>query len=78
MEVYEVVGYREVDVTDDRGRVQGYTLYVTCVPDNDHIIGTMCDKVFINSSRVRYVPQVGDTVRLIYNRYGKVGAVETC
>lgn len=78
MEIYEVVGFREVDIEDEKGHVQGYSLYLTSEPKNDNVVGFVCEKVFIRSRYVSYRPQLGDRIRLIYNRYGKIGAVETC
>lgn len=80
MEIYEVVGYRRVNFTDDKTKnvVDGYTLFLQRTPDAESkITGLECCKQFISAQYVSYVPQVGDTIRLIYNRYGKIGAVET-
>lgn len=80
MEVYEVVGYRRVKFTDEKTKnpVDGYTLFLQRTPDDDKIVGLECCKQFISSQYVSYQPQLGDNIRLIYNRYGKIGAVETC
>ncbi len=80
MEIYEVVGYRRVKFTDDKTKnvVDGYTLFLQRTPEDDKVIGLECCKQFISSQYVSYVPQLGDNIRLIYNRYGKIGAVETC
>lgn len=80
MEVYEVVGYRRVKFTDEKTNnpVDGYTLFLQRTSEDDDIVGLECCKQFISSKYVSYVPQLGDNIRLIYNRYGKIGAVETC
>lgn len=80
MEKYEVVGFRRVEFTDDKtkNKVDGYTLFLQRAPEDDKIVGIECCKQFISCQYVNYVPHVGDTIRLIYNRYGKIGAVETC
>ena len=78
MEIYDVVGFRKVDITDEKGHIEGYSVYVTFSPSSDDFVGLMTDKVFIRSKYVSYLPQLGDRIRLIYNRYGKISAVETC
>lgn len=81
METYDVVGFRKVDFTDQKtGKpVAGYTLFLERTPrPEDHISGVECSKMFISRQYVDYEPCIGDTIRIIYNKYGKVGAVETC
>ena len=80
MEIYDVVGFRRVEFTDEKtkNKVDGYTLFLQRTPQDDKVVGLECCKQFISSQYVSYVPQLGDRIRLIYNRYGKIGAVETC
>ncbi len=79
MEIYNVVGFRLVKFNDQKTNslIEGYTLFLERTPDpEENIQGIECLKQFISSSYVRYVPQVGDSIRLIYNKYGKIGAIE--
>lgn len=81
MEIYEVAGFRRVKFTDEKSKneVDGYTLFLQRTPDAESkITGIECCKQFISSQYVSYIPQLGDNIRLIYNRYGKISAVETC
>lgn len=79
MEMYDVVGFKKVDFTDKDGKqIKGYSLHLVRPFDDDYASGTEVRKEFISSQYVSYVPAVGDHVKLIYNRYGKIGAVETC
>lgn len=81
MEIYEVVGFRRVAFIDAKTKnpVDGYTLFLQRTPDAESkITGIECCKQFISSQYVSYTPQLGDNIRLIYNRYGKIGAVEAC
>lgn len=80
MEIYDVVGFRRVEFTDKKTKnnVDGYTLFLQRTPQDDKVFGLECCKQFISCQYVSYVPQLGDRIRLLYNRYGKIGAVETC
>lgn len=80
MEIYEVVGFRRVNFTDEKTKkvVDGYTLFLQRDPEDGKTHGVECSKQFISAQSVFYQPQLGDRIRLLYNRYGKIGAVETC
>lgn len=76
-EKFVIVGYRNVDFTDEQGRkIEGYTLYYLQDVDDDSITGQIAGKQFISSQRVDYTPVLGDEVIFRYNKYGKIGAVE--
>lgn len=79
--IYQVVGFRKVDFTDQKTRnhVAGYTLFLQRIPDvEENISGVEVLKQFIPSMYVDYIPALGDQIQFIYNRYGKISAVETC
>lgn len=80
MEQWDVVGYRKVNFKDEKSgqQVEGYTLYLQRSPVDKEIEGLECCKIFISSRYVAYEPVVGDRIQLIYNRYGKIGSVQTC
>jgi len=74
MEFFKVLGYRDVEFTDQKtGKVvSGISLYVS--REDDNVCGVMTDKIFIGRQRLEechYVPVVGDTIRVTYNKYGK-------
>lgn len=65
-----VIGVQPVNFTGSDGRqVTGHNLYVTY--PSDRVEGVVSMKVFI-PSRIVFVPNVGDEIDIIYNRYGKV------
>ena len=76
----KVIGFQKIDFKDQKtgNQVQGYSLFVTSAPDNDKIVGTKCEKIFIASQYVDYVPALGDDIMILYNRYGKVSSIQTC
>lgn len=78
MEQWELVGYRRVSFKDEKTgkQVSGYTLFMERVPTDENIEGMECAKQFISSEYVKYSPNVGDTIQINYNRYGKIGSIE--
>ena len=73
MEKIEIVGLRDVNFTDDSGRVVDGTsvYYLTAVDD---VQGKMSGKLFVSRERrkqLSFFPTVGDTVMVIYDRRGK-------
>ena len=70
---YEVYGYKKIDyVRKDSTQVQAYELYLSkCVPDPG-IQGDQFLVVFLNCKYSQYVPNIGDFVVPMYNRYGKI------
>lgn len=74
MEKWLVEGYRAVNFEDSRtkNRVEGYTLFLSREPVNEHIKGRECQKLFFASAYCAYQPTVGDEIGIMFNRYGKV------
>lgn len=73
----KVIGYRESSFTaQDTGElIEGYNLYL--VGPQDHVEGEACERVFLSKKKMGdYRPILGDSVRLEYNRYGKVQSIE--
>lgn len=73
-----IVGIRSMKFTDNQNRaVEGSSIFITYQDKNITGVGT--DKVFLNSDRIKSLqrdPEVGDTIFISYNRYGKVDEVE--
>ncbi len=72
----ELVGYRRSSFpAKDTGEViSGYNLFLTGVADN--VVGVAVERVFLSDRKLGdYKPQLGDTIELVYNRYGKVGSI---
>lgn len=80
MEIWDVIGVRKVSFKDQKTdqQVEGFTLYLQRVPVDKDIDGMECAKQFISSRYVDYTPVVGDRIQLVYNRYGKIGSIQTC
>lgn len=79
-EKWTVVGFRNVNFTDEKTKKQisGYSLFLLRDPneDEDKVTGQVCEKLFISSEYVKYSPELGDEIILMYNKYGKVGSIQ--
>lgn len=76
MEQWRVMGYRPVDFTDNTGkRITGYSLFL-CRPGGKGMEGDECQKLFISDQHVEYVPALGDSIQIVYNRFGKVSGIQ--
>lgn len=75
-EIWEVVGVRHLDFVGQDGRpVQCSQWFVT--GHKDGVEGVITDKISLQRRSVEqldYVPVLGDLVRCVYNKYGKVAA----
>lgn len=82
-EKWLVVGFRPVNFKDKQSdkTVNGFTLFLSRSPNldkasEDEVCGQITDKLFISSQYVQYAPELGDEIVLLYNKYGKVGAIQ--
>lgn len=73
-----IVGLRKMKFTDQQNRpIEGTSVYLTY--NDKNIEGQGTDKVFLNTDKIKSLerdPEVGDTLFISYNRYGKVDEVE--
>lgn len=71
--MYKVIGFKSVeyDRKKDGKHVKGTTLYVIDKESRPNIQGFQCMELWL-SQNVAYVPAVGDTVRIYFNRYGGI------
>lgn len=77
-EKWTVVGFRNVNFKDDSSgkQVTGFSLFLLRDTEDEKVTGQECQKIFISSQYVNYTPELGDEIVLLYNKYGKVGAVQ--
>lgn len=76
MDVWKVVGYRNVDFKDSNGKqVTGYKLYLARQPEAQNIFGLETHSLFISREYVDYTPIENQMVTIYYNRYGKVASI---
>jgi len=73
----EIIGFKHSSFKPRDGdqEISGYTLYLT--EEREDVEGYAADRAFITDKKLgTYKPALGDNVRLLYNRFGKVDAVE--
>lgn len=76
MEKWKIVGFREVNFTDNDGRsVNGWKLYLAREPENRNIFGLETHTLFISKAYVDFTPEENVMVMINYNRYGKVSSI---
>lgn len=72
-----IIGFRPSSFKGDQGdTITGMNIYLSYPLDKG--TGQGCERVFLTDAKLNrqgYVPQVGDEVRLEYNKYGKCSAV---
>lgn len=77
-EKWLVVGFRPVNFKDKQTEktVSGFSLFLQRDALDDRVQGQEVDKIFISSEYVRYTPELGDEIVLIYNKYGKISSIQ--
>lgn len=75
---FKCIGIRQVDFKgNDGNQVSGLNLWLSY--EDPHVDGVAVDKIFIPLSRVprlTFVPDVGASCRVVYNKFGKVHDIE--
>lgn len=72
-----IIGLRRRRFTPQDGgqEISGMILHMT--EERDNVEGYAVEQVFVSDRRLAgYVPQLGDEVRLNYNRFGRVDSVD--
>lgn len=73
--LYEVIGYKPINYTrkSDQKHIEGIEVYLSADPEDDRVVGREAMAVYLNREKAHYRdPQIGDIVRLSYNRFGRV------
>lgn len=80
MEIYIIVGYRDMEFKSQSGDlITGRKYYYTYVQNG--VTGVACDSFFVTKeamANLAYVPNVDDEVEVYFNRYGKVSQIREC
>lgn len=73
--MFKVIGFQRKNLKfKDGSEVSGVTLYVTEVRNG--VNGFACDSLFVSDIKLGdYTPNVGDTIEIRWNRWGKVEGV---
>ncbi len=76
------IGYKKVSFkAQDGSDILGYNIYLTEELVGNNCIGQSCEKIFISSNKLNKLGLdvnsiYGSTVRVLYNRYGKIEELE--
>lgn len=73
--LYEVIGFKPINYTrkSDQKHIEGIEVYLSADPEDDRVVGREAMAVYLNREKSTYRdPQIGDIVRLSYNRFGRV------
>lgn len=78
----KILGYEKVKFNFDDGRsCEGYYIYLHDDSANPNkVIGMKTERVFISDTKAsacNFNPKVGNTVKVLYNKYGKVDEITT-
>lgn len=73
--MFKVIGFQHQDIQFKDGRtVSGFKLHLT-EPRNG-VTGFAADSVFLSDAKAGdYKPSVGDTLEIVWNRWGKIDGV---
>lgn len=74
----EVIGYRKSEFdTSDGKHISGFNIYCSYPLEKGH--GDGCDRLFVTDEKLAqsgYIPSVGDTINVLYNKYGKPAGIQ--
>lgn len=75
----KIIGMKKSDFQTKEGTlIKGYNVYLTYELSGDGAVGCGCERAYITQAKLDkcgFKPEVGDTVDLAYNRFGKVAAI---
>ena len=73
--MFEVVGYARSSFQsqDNKQTITGYNIYVQY--EDPKVTGYKCERIYLNDGKCEYIPQLGDKINVMYNRYGKVDSI---
>lgn len=76
---FEVIGFKRVDYTKQSGgEVHGCEVYLQAVEPDEHVEGIQAEAVYLSDKYATYKPEMGDTVRKTFNRFGGVEDLISC
>lgn len=74
--MFKVIGFQHQDIQFKDGRtVSGFKLHLT--EPRTGVTGFAADSVFLSDAKAgEYKPSIGDTLEIIWNRWGKLEGVK--
>ena len=75
--MYELVGYRYVEMADGGKEIKGYSCWFLVEENDDEFHGRSGAKVFLSADKFpAFLPVLGDKYLLIFNQKGKLQAYQ--
>lgn len=75
----KIIGMKKSNFTTKEGTlIEGFNVYLTYELTGEGADGLGCERVYITQAKIDKCglkPEVGDSVELSYNRFGKVAAI---
>lgn len=74
--VLKVIGYQRSQFkAKDNSDISGYFIFLS--EEKPTVVGIETFRIFVSDRKLgSYLPNLGDDLRVLYNRYGKVDSVE--
>ena len=80
----EVIGVKQSDFTTkdkEKKEIHGFNIYLSEAIADKYGTGVQTERIYLSDAKMEkmgYYPKIGDQVRVLYNKYGKVESVELC
>lgn len=73
----KVIGFQQKQLTFQDGRsVDGYFMWLSD-DSNPRVTGVQTERIYLSMNKAgTYAPYLGDEVKVMYNKYGKVDSVQ--
>lgn len=75
----KIIGMKKSNFQTKEGTlIEGYNVYLSYELTGEDAVGVGCERVYLTKAKLAscsFKPEVGDTVELTYNRFGKVATL---
>lgn len=79
MERYDIIGIQRKQGTYDGKEYDNYVFSVIRPADTkNNEQGSICSVIKVKTSSLDIIPNIGDTISPVYNRYGQVQSITIC
>lgn len=72
----KVIGMRKFEYTSKKSGIKYQSANIYCTYESSDTLGLCCESVFLSADKVPGELQIGSEIRVIYNRFGSVDAIE--
>lgn len=72
----KVIGMRKFEYTSKKSGNKYQSANIYCTYESPDTLGLRCESVFLSADKVPGDLQIGSEIRVLYNRFGNVEALE--